>query len=260
MHHGMYRRGQAAALQKFAGVNARELSALMGAIHPAAGGIAGLVTAPEGEGIPHGVATGVGSFGGQLVGERFGEGAGEALGLLLGKNPQLLASIGRSLGRSAGGFTGGYFGHGAAEEMMAPKKTASAASTALTVPFRQHAKMLPIGMQAAVGAMLGGYLGLGSSSHDPERSFTDDLKAGLIGTVLGGTLGGAVGLRRATRDPAYIAEFLHKLRGVEGYRNNAVLSRIVSGISEHGRDVVRSKGIDPNTLASIIHNQIYTIN
>ena len=110
-------------------------------------------------------------------------------------------------------------------------------------------------------ALLGGAFGAaaGSDMGDEDEALGTYLKRVAKGGALGASLGAGSGLYGATRDPAAIASALQHLRR-SGYRDNAVLKRVVPAVAEHGRDMVRRKGLDPNDLRRAIADQLYPVN
>lgn len=125
--------------------------------------------------------------------------------------------------------------------------------------LEKFAALSALAQQIKKPAVFGGSLGAALSSmirRRDDESLDSYLKRVAKGTVLGASLGAGVGLHGATRDPAAIAEVLKHLRR-PGYRDNAILKRVVPAVAEHGRDVVRLKGIDPNKLDQAIAEQIY---
>lgn len=111
MSDEMYRRGQIDALTKFAAADARQLSALMSGVSPAAGGLSAALTAPDGESLSRGFRTGLGAYGGQTLGGNVGGSLGTLLAFAANKDPQLYTMIGEQFGRMGGGALGGHIGY-----------------------------------------------------------------------------------------------------------------------------------------------------
>ena len=106
-----YELGRRAALAKYAAFTHDDLVTMLGAVSPAAAGVGGAMTAPEGHEIGTGVRTGVGAGVGRVTGGSVGPLVATALAKILKKDPASFQNIGNALGQRIGGAVGANAGN-----------------------------------------------------------------------------------------------------------------------------------------------------
>lgn len=129
--HKAYTLGSQQAQADFEKVARGEMvTPILGAMHPLAAGIAGGVTAPDGDRWATGLASGGGSLLGTTAGGLLGAGAGAAGGYgvhrladLLGEDidPETATSLGALIGGIGGGLGGGAYGAHLGRRLVADK-------------------------------------------------------------------------------------------------------------------------------------------